>query len=564
MNNISAQLRNKIKTLYPDRDDYVCLQLDKIIKDFKEKNPAKAEDKGPLFTAKDVILICYPDHVQEDGFKAFQTMGKFLGEFAQGIVNKIHFLPFYPWSSDDGFSVKDYYAVDSAYGDWGDLANLKKDFGLVFDLVLNHASVKSQWFKKFLAGQSKFKDFFIAYDKPIDLSRVFRPRIHPLLTPIKAKSGQKYVWTTFSDDQADLNYANPEVLLEMIRVWLFYLTKGAEAVRLDAVAYCWKDLASNCFNLPQDHILVQIFREILKTISPKAWIISETVLPHKKNIGYFGDGHNEANLVYNFVLETLLIHTFLKQDVSLANQYLNSINKDDLSPTNSYLNLSVSHDGIHVIPAREALTNRQLLDIAHDLEGKGGQVLYRATEDGGQEPYEFNITYPSALAKTEEFLASQAIQLALKGVPLIYFNNLIGADNWTEGVAKLGYARAINRQKFDCQGLVKELKDPDSKKHKIYTGYCSLLKARINEPLFSPLAKQEFLDFNKQVLAILRSNQADKLLALTNVSSRQVKLEAKEIIKTIGKEKVQDLISKKSIDLTKQVVLAPYQVLWIK
>ncbi len=578
-------LSQNLAQLYPGQENEIEKRIKKITDDFKarikEKNLERINDSlekrksgHPLFDEKDVMLICYADHVQEKNIKTFQTMNKFLSERVKGVINKIHFLPFYPYSSDDGFSVVDYYEVKKEYGNWSDVGKIDQDFGFMFDLVLNHASVQGECFQKFLAGDKKYKDFFIAFDEEIDTSQVFRPRSHPLLTPFETNEGKKFVWTTFSDDQADLNYANPEVLLEMIKILLFYIENGAEAIRLDAVAYCWKDknFETSCFNIPEDHTLMQIFNQVFRKAAPHAWIISETVLPHKKNIEFFGDGKNEAHLVYNFVLETLLLHTFLEKDSSLATEYLGKIDYNSFSKENSFLNLSVSHDGIHVIPGKEALDEDQMMAVAKDLEKKNGQVLYRTVEGGEEkvEPYEFNVTYPSALNDSEEFgvkkfIASQSIQLALKGVPLIYFNNLIGAPNWNEGVEKFGYGRAINREKFDYSELNERLDDPNHDQHKIFEGFMKLIKTRIAEPLFSPLVDQKIVDLGNGVVAILRYNEkGEKLLAITNVTDKKIGVDDKKIKKILEKDSIKDLISGKELDLKNKLEMKAYDILWLK
>ncbi|MCK4554125.1 sugar phosphorylase, partial [Candidatus Parcubacteria bacterium] len=312
----------KLKKLYPKQANEVHEKLQNIIEDFKKRNPSKARNSRPLFSEKDAILICYADHAQEKAVKTFKTMHKFLRKYAHGIINKVHFLPFCPWSSDDGFSVKDYYKVSEQYGGWKDLKPIAKDFGLMFDCVANHMSVQSKWFKKFLAGDKKYKNYFIAFSKKEydknkkNFAKVFRPRKQPLLTLFKTSEGKKYVWTTFSQDQADLNFANPEVFLEMVKILLFYVENGATAIRLDAIAFAWKKMGTTCFDLPEAHTLVQIMRAVFDQAAPHVWVITETVLPHKENIAYFGNGRNEAHLVYHFQLETLLLHTMLSGNSS--------------------------------------------------------------------------------------------------------------------------------------------------------------------------------------------------------------------------------------------------------
>ncbi|MCG2695417.1 hypothetical protein L6248_00575 [Candidatus Parcubacteria bacterium] len=559
----------KIKKLYPKQAKEVHEKLRNIIQDFKNKNPSKARGNQPLFSEKDAILICYADHVQEKGVPTLRTMRKFLREYAGGIINKVHFLPFYPWSSDDGFSVKDYYKVSKQYGGWGDLKRIAKDFGLMLDCVANHMSVQSRWFQKFLAGDKKYKDCFIAFSKEEyennkkNFAKVFRPRKQPLLTIFKTKKSEKYVWTTFSADQADLNFANPEVFLGMIKTILFYVENGAKAIRLDAIAYVWKKMGTNCFDLPEAHTLVKIMRAVFNEAAPHIWVITETVLPRKENISYFGSGRDEAHLVYHFQLETLLLHTMLSGNASAAINWLKKVKY--ISKETSYLNLSVSHDGIHTIPARGILSKQQMRAVASDCEKKRGKVFERDAGNGETEIYEMNITYPSAIGEINKYLASQSIQLALRGVPLIYFNNLIGADNWNKGVQKLGYSRAINREKFDYRKLSKEIDSADSRKHKIFHGYKKMLEARIKEPLFSPLAEQKILDLGHEAMAILRFNKnLDNLLAITNVTNREIKVDAGKIKKEMKKEQVKDILTQEKLKLEKYLILKPYEIKWLK
>ncbi|MCK5211812.1 sugar phosphorylase [Candidatus Parcubacteria bacterium] len=559
-------LKEKLKILYGSKADEAHQELTKIISQYKKKNAKKSTNSDPIFSEKDVMLICYADHVQESGVKTLQTMRLFLRKYAKGIINRVHFLPFFDHSEFDiGFSVKNYNKVHEDYGDWEDIKKIGEDFSFMFDLVLNHASIQGDIANKQLAGDKNYKDFFLILDEKIDTAKVFRPRTHPLFTEVSTKDGKKYAWTTFSEDQVDWNFKNPKVLIEMIKTLLLYFENGAQAIRLDAVAYIWKKLGTACFDLEECHIVVQIFRDVFRECEPRAWAIAETVLPHEKNIEYLGNGQNESHFVYNFALETLLLHTFLEADTSVANEFFDRIS-NDFSEETSILNLSVSHDGLHVIPAKGVLNNKQMMAVAKDCEKKGAKVLYRTLEGGKgkTEPYELNISYPSAIEGVEKYLASQAIQLALKGVPLIYLNNLIGAENWSEGVKKLGYSRAINRQKFDYKTLVKTLRSKNSRQAKIYTGYKKLLKIRTSEPLFSPSANQNILEIDKRVLAIHRSSRSKNLIALTNVSDNMIELSSVKIKNILDKEKAINIIDNSKINIKDKIRLHPYSIMWLK
>ena len=216
---------------------------------------------------KDAILITYGDMVQAEGERPLQTLADLLEVHVAGLVSSVHFLPCFPYSSDDGFSVIDYYQVDPQLGDWEDIARFRTHFRLMFDDVANHISAHSEWFARFKEDDPAYRHFFTVVKPDTDLSAVFRPRTLPLLTAVSTKAGQKYVWTTFSADQIDLNYAEPDVLFAMLDVLLFYVAQGAEFIRLDAIAYIWKEIGTSCIHLPQAHEIIKLMRSVLDEVA---------------------------------------------------------------------------------------------------------------------------------------------------------------------------------------------------------------------------------------------------------------------------------------------------------
>lgn len=606
-------LRQKIAFLYPEQAEEVYQKLRQIIDDFLDTAKGwpkrrlfltAAVKKHPVFSEKDIVLICYPDHVSETKHHSNNDRGnngtlgglyKFLLKYAKGLINKVHLLPFYPYSSDDGFSIIDYCQVKKEFGDWEDVRGIGNNFGLMFDFVVNHVSSKNEWFKKFLAGDPKYKNYFIAFEKKIDTSSVYRPRAHPLLTQFKAATSPaagfppvsarkrtarcrepfyprqpsssshttKYVWTTFSADQIDLNYKNPEVLLEIVKVLLFYISQGASIIRLDAVRYLWKELGTSCVDLPQTHTIVKLFRQVLDKIASGIWLVSEAKGSPHTAFSYFGAGDDESHLVYNFQLPALLLSAFFKGKATELSRWAKGL-KTPSSKT-AFFNVTATHDGIGLTPLAGFMPKEEITQLVnYTLENKG-LVNYHAVGEK-LEPYELNIVYLNALGGVKPFLASQAIQLSLQGVPGIYFNSLTGAENWLEGVRKLGDNRAINREKFDYQKLALELGDKKSIKHQVYQGYKRLLQTRINEPLFSPLVGQQVVDIHPKIFAVLRFAEENKLLALTNISGQSVAIETETIMKILEKKQARDLIWGREIDLTKYnlLPLAPYQSLWCK
>ncbi len=517
-------------------------------------------------TAQDVILITYGDQLQSDNTTHLQTLHRFLNQHLKGIINTVHILPFYPYTSDDGFSVVDYKQVDPALGSWEDVEKLHADFRIMFDAVVNHISASSDWFQGFLKGEEKYKDYFLVTDPKLDLSGVTRPRALPLLTAFATAEGQKYVWTTFSADQLDLNFGNPDVLLEITELLLYYVDKGADLIRLDAIGYLWKEIGTSCIHLPQTHAVVQLWRSVLDILAPNTILITETNVPHKDNVSYFGNGSNEAQLVYQFPLVPLVLNALHSGNA----QHLQSWAATLQPPTDqtTFFNFLASHDGIGVVPAKGILSEAEVLGLVNTTLKHGGKVSYKNNPDGSQSPYELNITWFDALSdpndtnesldsKVDRFLASQAILLSLQGMPGIYFHSLFGSENWQEGLSQTGRARTINRQKLPLNNLESELDNLESRASKVFYRYIELIQKRTKEKAFHPNAAQKILTLNPALFTLLRSGGGEQILVAVNVSGNNQKFTLEDFG---GK----DLVSGQTYQVGTAVELKPYQVGWIK
>ncbi|MGB3714893.1 MAG: alpha-amylase family glycosyl hydrolase [Candidatus Promineifilaceae bacterium] len=483
-------------------------------------------------TERDAILITYADIVQDEGIVGLKSLNTFLDRYIAGSISTVHLLPFFPFSSDDGFSVIDYRAVDQPLGDWSDISQIGSDYRLMFDAVINHVSSRSEWFQGFLGNVAPYHKYFIVVPEGTDLSAVFRPRALPLLTPVESSSGRKNVWSTFSADQIDLDFGNPDVLLEIIDVLLDYVSKGAEFIRLDAIAYLWKEPGTSCIHLPQTHRVIQLFRSVLDMVAPGVSLITETNVPHKDNVSYFGDGNNEAQLVYNFTLPPLLLHTFHCGQATALSEWADSLSAP--SDQTTFFNFTASHDGIGVLPARDLLGKDAFEAMASHIESLGGYVSYKSNPDGSRSPYELNMNYLDALGPlghvqesseliSKRFLASQAIMLALKGLPGIYFHSLVGSRGWNEGAEASGRPRTINREKLDRKNLEEELSNSSSLRHHVFHGYIRLLKCRAGISAFDPFGDQQVLKINQSLFAVLRTRKGDssRVLCLHNVSPKK-------------------------------------------
>lgn len=507
-------------------------------------------------TERDTLVIAYGDHVQRAGEAPLATLRRFAARYLRGLVSGLHLLPFYPYTSDDGFSVVDFQQVNPALGDWDDVRALGSDFRLMFDLVLNHVSVSSAWFQGFLNGDVPYRDYFVTASPDDDLAAVVRPRTHPVLTPFQTAEGVRHIWTTFSTDQVDLNYANPHLLLEIIRTLLFYVQQGADFIRLDAIAYLWKTPGTSCIHLPQTHTVVQLLRDVLDAAAPWVKLITETNVPHAENLSYFGDGRHEAQLVYQFALPPLLLHTLNSGDARVLSEWAATLQTPSHQTT--FFNFTASHDGIGVRPITGLISDKAIEAMLKTVEERGGRISYKANSDGTHSAYEMNITYFDALAvpgeplerSVDRFIASQAIMLALAGVPGIYLPSLFGAGNWQDGVAQTGRARSINRQKFDLTWLETTLDNPDSRYGQVWHRYTELLRLRQTQKAFHPNTPQRVLDMHPGVFELERGD----LLAVFNVTNTPIQLD-------LPSGQWHDLIGNKRSRRTMQ--LSPYQVAWL-
>lgn len=533
------------------------------------ENAPRQKSRGEgFFSEKDVVLITYGDSIRQAGQSPLQTLHAFAREYLQGVISAVHFLPFFPWSSDDGFSVKDFRTIDPQLGDWEDVARFGRDFDLMFDYVANHISAQSGWFRNYLRGKPGFTDLAIEMDPALDLSQVTRPRALPLLTEFKKDAGETvHVWTTFSEDQIDLNYRSLDVLAKMLEALLLYVAKGARIVRMDAIAFLWKEIGTTCLHLPQTHAMVRLFRAVFDIVAPDAIIITETNVPHAENISYFGNGRDEAQMVYNFTLPPMLFHAFVTGDTSELSNWARGLTLE--SPDTTFFNFTASHDGIGVRPLEGILPPEAVNEtLAEAAKANGGQISYKNNPDGTQSPYELNITYVDAMRvpgrkddpqQPKRFLASQSIQYALPGVPATYVHSLMGTHNWYAGLEQTGRARTINREKLDVDNLVAELDNPESFRARVFTPYTHMIRTRTRQPAFHPNADFEILGLDPRVFGIKRSSSAQTLWAVTNITPQSVGIDL-SARGAAGKKK--DLISGATVDAS-SFELAPYQFMWL-
>jgi len=530
-----------------------------------EKYAVQKSKNETYFSQEDVVLITYGDSLKKDGQAPLATLHEFASQYLKDAVSNIHFLPFFPYSSDDGFSVIDFFEIDPALGTWQEVAAIGQGFDLMFDYVVNHYSSKGQWFQNYLEGKDGFAEFAMEVDPATDLSMVTRPRSLPLLSEYQKKDGQTvHLWTTFSADQIDFNFKSLDVLEKMIDVLLFYADQGALILRLDAIAYLWKEIGTSCIHLSQTHDMVKLFRAVLDLVAPDVIILTETNVPHDENISYFGDGRDEAQMVYNFTLPPLLFYAFVKEDATVLSNWAKGLHLE--SANNTFFNFTASHDGIGVRPLEGILDPTELDGLIEIVKTNQGQVSYKQNPDGSESPYELNITYVDAIladtssTRADKFLASQSIQYALPGVPATYIHSLLGSRNWVEGVQQTGRARTINREKLPVDRLISELNNPDSFRARVFFPYLNLIKTRKKQSAFHPNAGFSIMQIDPKVFGIKRYSMNQTIYALTNISSKTISVSLSGKASTGQKT---DLITGETVD-TAAFELNPYQFMWLE
>lgn len=583
MADLNTRVHNHLQHIYPALSQEAAQALaDSLMHAMRlQPHQVQAGRLQNIWDQRDVYLITYGDSIKPDdshsaaGTGALRTLHTFLCEHLGDSITGVHVLPFFPWSSDDGFAVSDYSTVHPSLGDWTDIEALAGDFKLMADLVINHCSSSHQWFQNFISGTDPGRDYFYTADPGIDLSAVTRPRTSELLRATDTANGMQHVWCTFGHDQVDLDFRNPQVLLEFVRIIRLYLDHSVRVFRLDAVAFIWKEPGTNCLNLLQTHEIVRLLRALIEHADPEALIITETNIPKRENLSYFGNA-NEAHSIYNFSLPPLLLFTLLHGNCRHLKNWLMSMPPAQLGTF--YFNFVASHDGIGLRPAEGLLADQEIEALLGGMERAGGRISWRATSALERRPYEINISLWDALGCTldkqdgypdewqlQRFLCAHSILLALEGIPAFYIHSMFGTSNDYDKLARSGHNRHINRHQWSAAELGLTLADSNSHHHQVLNGIKRLIGIRQQQPAFHPNATQFTLHLGDEIFAFWRQSisREQSIFSLNNISSRQHHIPLSDI-NLIDTEDWYDLISGQHIALDAEAIdLAPYQTVWL-
>ena len=553
---------------YEDKNDlkFYSSEISNLIKDFNRRIKLS---KNLIIDEKLSVLITYADNITAGkNKKKLKIFKSFYARFLRNYFNTIHFLPFYPSSSDSGFSVKDHYEVDGKLGNWEDIKDLSKYNSIMADIVINHSSSRGIWFKNFLLNKSPGNDYFFTIDKKFNSKNVVRPREHKLLKKIKIRNKTTYLWRTFSPDQIDLNFKNPKVLIRFIKIMFFLINRGVNIFRLDAIAYLWKESGTKCINHSNTHKIIKLLRIICSNLKQKKILITETNLPEKQNLSYFGK-NDQANWIYNFSLPPLIIKSLLFENGSELTKWSKKF--PCLKKGTSYLNFLASHDGVGMRPVEGLLTKSSLNKLFSRLKKNGGEFSYRKINGSKKQVYEANITLFNAFKASdfdengnyslERYLAAHSIILSFEGVPAFYFNSLFGTSNDISKFIITDNKRDLNRYKWNNERLIKNLKINNSKQSVFYNEMTNLIKIRRKQKAFHPNAQRKNLNFGSKFYALERISldKSQKILAITNLTSKT------QVLKINSKYlKSKNLLGQKfKITFDKELVFNPFQTFWL-
>ncbi len=571
--NFSRRLTDLLIRIYPDHDHAELSE--QIVQAFwpsghHQRKQGRKPGNG-LWSERDSVLITYGNSIEDQVHKPLDLLHDFLVRHLQGVVNGVHILPFFPFTSDDGFAVSDYYSVSAQLGDWPDITRIADDFHLMSDLVLNHVSSQGLWFNNYLQGKPPHDRFFFEAKPEDDLQPVVRPRTTPLLRQVETSRGDRHVWCTFSHDQIDLDFRNPEVLIEMLRIIRLHIDKGVRILRLDAVAFIWKEVGTTSIHLPQTHAIVQLLRLLCDFTTETVVLLTETNVPRTENLSYFGN-RNEAHAVYNFPLPPLILHAMQSGTARYLRDWQAAMPPAQLGC--AYLNFTASHDGIGMRPAEGLLPPEEKTRMIDTVRKLGGLVSMRALPDGREEPYELNCAFFEAMRATfngedqfhlARFICSQTIVMSLEGIPAFYIHSLLATPNDHEAVERRGMNRAINRHRWHYPDLLSKLADPGSDQSRVLSEMSRRLRIRAQQSAFHPNATQFTLRLDERVFGIWRQSldRSQSIFALHNVSADHVQINPTEV-NLIAEETWMDALTGEVFGANmSEFSLAPYQCRWI-
>lgn len=534
----------------------------------------KSREKNPLWFQSNKMIggVCYVDLFANDlkGIKAKIPYFKELG------LTYLHLMPLFKSPKDEndgGYAVSSYRDVNSSLGTMKELASLSNDLrkaniSLAVDLVFNHTSDEHVWAQKAKQGDEEFMDFYRifpdrkmpdAYEKT--LREIFPDGDHAgAFSPIQIKKrgvqNSHWVWTTFHSYQWDLNYANPSVFNRMADEMLFLANQGVEILRLDAVAFIWKQMGTSCENLPEAHVLIQAFNAVTRIASPALIFKSEAIVHPDDVVKYISP--SECQVSYNPLLMALLWNSLATRKVRLLSQALQ--NRFKIHPETAWVNYVRVHDDIGWTFSDEDAAGLGI--NGHDHRNFLNE-FYRGRFDGSFArglPFQENVITGdcrisgtcASLAGLEKALNEEGeieIELAIRrillvhgivlfagGIPLIYLGDEIGTLNdysYLQNSAHAHDSRWVHRPQADWDKYNRR-KDSKTIEGRVFQGLIDLIELRKKVDAFSGgdleiihTGNEHLLGFikrykNKEVMVFANFSESPQVVSSTLVQGKKV------------------------------------------
>ncbi|MDE6969459.1 MAG: alpha-amylase family protein [Eubacterium sp.] len=511
-------------------------------------------------------------------------------------VNYIHLMPFLntpKGRSDGGYAVSDFRNVQPQLGTMDDLESLTKachDKGMnvCMDFVMNHTSEDHEWAVRARRGEGEYMSryfFYKDYSIPAEYEKTV-PQVFPTTAPGNftwLQEAGHFVMTTFYPYQWDLNYRNPRVFNEMVYNFLFLANKGIDVMRIDAVPYIWKELGTNCRNLPQVHTIVRMMRMISEIVCPGVLLLGEVVMEPEKVVPYFGTVEKpECHMLYNVTTMATTWHTVATRDIRLLKLQMDIVS--GLPKEYVFLNYLRCHDDIGWGLDYQWLMQFGIGEVSHKKylndfltgaipEAFGRGELYNSDPTSGDarlcgttaslcgiEKAAYEKNEPALEQAVQLDLMLHAYMLTQSGIPVIYSGDEIGQENdytYHEEPDRWGDSRYLHRGKFRWD-LEPKRAEKGSVQQKLFDGIGHLEQIRKSSPLFhTDAAVSTFDTLDDSVLGIIRENEGQKLTALFNFSefNKVVQLDEEEGSYT-------DLISGKKKE-GHEINISGYGVYWL-
>ena len=537
-----AELCSQMKWYYDQRNDKL------------RKLDAEREAAGEWYRKRDMVgMMMYIDNFAGT-IKGVQEKLPYIEKCN---VNYIHLMPFLDspkGRSDGGYAVADFRKVKPELGTMDDLAALAeechdKGISLCMDFVMNHTSEDHDWARCARQGDGEYMGRYFFYADPSIPQEYEKtvPQVFPTTAPgnftYLPELGH-YVMTTFYPYQWDLNYRNPRVFNEMMYNFLYLANQGMDIIRIDAVPYIWKQLGTNCRNLPQVHTIVRMMRMIGEIVCPGIVLLGEVVMEPDKVAPYFGTVEKpECHMLYNVTTMATTWHTVATRDIRLLRKQMDIV--CSLPREYTFLNYLRCHDDIGWGLDYDTLKSWGMKEVPHKkylndyFQGKTeGSVsrgeLYNADpvtgdarfcgttasmcgiESAGFEQDEQKMDW----AITKDVML-HAYMFTQSGIPMLYSGDEIGQVNdytYKDDPEKAPDSRYIHRGKFNWD-LVENIKDTSSVQGRIFGALDHLEKIRRSEAVFDADAQVYTKDYSDQsILWIVRKAGGEELHAVFNFS----------------------------------------------